>query len=243
MSTDDDEASPQEGVRTRIIAAAAQLIAAGDVEAATTRAVAAAANVQPPTIYRLFGDKQGLLGAVAEAVMSEYVASKITRSRHSDPVQDLRDGWDTHVAFGLKHPAVFKVMVTSGVSEAVQSAGLEVLQQRVERVAEARLLTVSVSRAVALIQAAGIGTVLKLLQQPEPARDMDLSSVAREAVIAAITRAAPRQNEDDSVNAAAVTLSTRLSRTSALSAGERLLLDELLLRIANAAVVSDPEGQ
>ncbi|WP_338419811.1 TetR family transcriptional regulator [Streptomyces klenkii] len=32
----------------------------------TTRAVAAAAGVQAPAIYRLFGDKDGLLEAVAE---------------------------------------------------------------------------------------------------------------------------------------------------------------------------------
>jgi AcrR family transcriptional regulator len=33
--------------------------------AVTTRAVAAGAGVQAPTIYRLFGDKDGLLDALA----------------------------------------------------------------------------------------------------------------------------------------------------------------------------------
>ena len=44
--------------------------------AVTTRGVAQAAGVQAPAIYRLFGDKDGLLEAVAESVMSSFVAAK-----------------------------------------------------------------------------------------------------------------------------------------------------------------------
>ena len=52
--------------RDRILAEAVDLLARGGREALTTRAVAAAAGVQAPTISRLFGDKQGLVDAVAE---------------------------------------------------------------------------------------------------------------------------------------------------------------------------------
>jgi AcrR family transcriptional regulator len=71
--------------RARIVAAAAGLIAAGGRDAATTRAVAAAARVQAPTIYRLFGDKRGLLDAVAEYEMAAYIAAKARRAPHPDP--------------------------------------------------------------------------------------------------------------------------------------------------------------
>ena len=54
------------GTRERIVACAAELLTRGGREALTTRAVASAAEVQQPTIYRLFGDKEGLLEAVAE---------------------------------------------------------------------------------------------------------------------------------------------------------------------------------
>ena len=74
------------------------------------RAVVAAAAVQAPTIYRLFGDKRGLLDAVAERSLAAYIAEKSAREPHPDPVQDLRDGWDTHVAFGLAHPGLFAIM-------------------------------------------------------------------------------------------------------------------------------------
>ena len=53
-------------VRDRIVDAASALLASGGPSAVTTRAVAADAGVQAPTIYRQFGDKDGLLQAVAE---------------------------------------------------------------------------------------------------------------------------------------------------------------------------------
>ena len=46
--------------------------------------MAEAAGVQPPTLYRLFGDKDGLIDAVAEHVMATYVAAK------SEPIDPTR---------------------------------------------------------------------------------------------------------------------------------------------------------
>jgi AcrR family transcriptional regulator len=224
---------PNDDVRTRIVSAAAALIAEGGRDAATTRAVSAAANVQAPTIYRLFGDKQGLLDAVAEQALSSYVAKKAVRAPHPDPVQDLRDGWDLHVEFGLANPGLFAIMSGDPRPRPMSptlSAGTNVLQQRIKKIAIAGRLRVSEERALALIQAAGTGTVLTLLRQPM--RDLGLSETAREAVVAAITtEATPRV--DAGPSAAASALRASLDRTSVLSAGERALLEELLNRIAN----------
>ncbi|MDB6078046.1 MAG: Transcriptional regulator, TetR family, partial [Akkermansiaceae bacterium] len=178
--------SPGDDVRKRILTAASALIATGGRDAATTRAVAAAAAVQAPTIYRLFGDKRGLLDAVAEEGLAAYVAGKASRTPHPDPVQDLRDGWDMHVAFGLSHPGLFAIMSShpeSGPMPPAVAAGLEVLRRRVRNIALAGRLRVSEERAVALLQAAGVGTVLTLLNQPEERRDPGLSEIAREAVL------------------------------------------------------------
>ena len=60
------------------------------VAAVTTRAVAEAAGVQAPTIYRLFGDKDGLLDAVAEHVLAVYVADKAVAADSGDPIAVLR---------------------------------------------------------------------------------------------------------------------------------------------------------
>lgn len=222
-----------EDARARIVAAAATLIAAGGPDAATTRAVSAAAGVQPPTIYRLFGDKRGLLDAVAEAVLASYVARKGARATHPDPVEELRRGWDEHVEFGLTHAGLFVIMSGDlGPPSSAVVAGEALLRQRVRQIAQAGRLKVSEGRAVAMLQAAGLGTVLTLLKTPEAERALELSAAAREAVVAAIT-AEPSAAASPGARGAAAALRASLDQTAALSAGERHLLEELLDRIAN----------
>src|SRR5437660_5036181 len=105
-----ETAEAMEGHRERIVTAAAELLEAGGPDAISTRAVAAAAGVQPPTIYRLFGDKQGLLDVVAAHGFASYLATKTIREPTGDPVADLRAGWDEHVELGLAKPALYRLM-------------------------------------------------------------------------------------------------------------------------------------
>ena len=221
-----EETATSEQTRARIVAAAAELIAGGGRDAATTRAVAAAAGVQAPTIYRLFGDKRGLLEAVAEQAMAAYVAEKSARPPHPDPVQDLRDGWDSHVAFGLENPGLFAIMSgdpLAGAATPAVATGLEVLRRRIRNIALAGRLRVSEERAIALVQAAGTGTVFTLLAQPVARRDPGLSVAAREAVVIAIAGEStiPVDRGPSSVAAA---LRASLARTQVLTSGERHLL-------------------
>ncbi len=232
------EATQRDETRARILAAAVRLIEEGGRDSATTRAVAAAAGVQAPTIYRLFGDKRGLLDAVAMESLNAYIAGKAARPPDPDPVQDLRDGWDMHVAFGLANPGVFGILSGDpqpGPGSQAVAQGLSVLQGRVRRIAQAGRLRTSEERAVGLLRAAGTGTVLTLLGQPENARDPGLSATARDAVVAAITTNAPSdapRAPASSANASAAALRASLDQVAVLSAGERHLLTELLDRIA-----------
>src|SRR5690348_1292371 len=84
--------------RSKIIDVAARLLREEGPAAVTTRGVAEHAGVQAPTIYRLFGDKDGLLDTVAEHVMATYVAAKAAivaaaSAGDVDPLDDLRAGW------------------------------------------------------------------------------------------------------------------------------------------------------
>jgi AcrR family transcriptional regulator len=239
-STATVDLAPPSDVRSRIIEAAADLIAKGGRDAATTRSVALAAGVQAPTIYRLFGDKSGLLDAVAEHGLAQYVRGKALREPHPDPVQDLRDGWDLHIEFGLAHPGLFAIMAGDPQSPALSpaaAAGIDVLRRRVRNIALAGRLRVSETRAVALVHAIGVGTILTLLGQPEERRDLDLSDVARETAIAAIvSEGSPVGGAGPSV--AATMLQASLDQTSVLSDGERHLMRELLVRIADRDLLS-----
>src|SRR4051812_1309398 len=96
-------------VRAAIIEAASRLLLEGGVGAVTTRAVSQAAGVQPPTIYRLFGDKDGLLDARAEHIMGAWVSTKAVDAEQ-DPVKALQDGWRDPLAFGLANPGLYWLM-------------------------------------------------------------------------------------------------------------------------------------
>ena len=130
----------RDATRATLVEVAGELLREQGPAAVTTRAVAQAASVQPPTIYRLFGDKDGLLDAVAEHVLAVYVAGKSPGDEDGgDPVADLRAAWDLHVGFGLANPAVFRLLTDAarGAASPAAAAGLEVLRARVRRVAEA----------------------------------------------------------------------------------------------------------
>lgn len=224
--------------RSKIIGAAARLLREGGAVAVTTRAVAQAAGVPAPTIFRLFGDKDGLMDAVAEHVMTTYVAAKSEQasSEHGDPVEDLREAWSRHVEFGLANPDLFVLLSTPGRLErsSATTAGVGVLESRVARVAAAGLLGVPEPRAVELIHAAGTGTVLALLQQPAPSRgaslaDSLLADTMLEAVLHAILATTPAPPASD-LTALAIAFRTAVPDLPALTEGERTLLTEWLSR-------------
>src|ERR1700710_1853188 len=101
--------------RSKIVDVAARLLHEHGPSAVTTRGVAEAAGVQAPTIYRLFGDKDGLLEAVAEHVMASFVSAKAetveaARAADVDPLDDLREGWQAQIEFAVANPTLFRLL-------------------------------------------------------------------------------------------------------------------------------------
>ncbi|GAA3548713.1 TetR/AcrR family transcriptional regulator [Nonomuraea rosea] len=225
--------------RANLVQVAARLLHEQGPAAVTTRAVAQAAGVQAPTIYRLFGDKEGLLDAVAEHVLATYVAGKTSGADRGDPVADLRAGWDTHIGFGLANAALFGLLndPARGRSPAA-AAGHEVLRARVRRVAETGRLRVTERRAVELIRAAGTGAVLTLLSMPQEERDPGLADAMYDAVMRSILLDAPASPplalDEDGTIAAAVAFRTVVPKLPALSEAERGLMSEWLERAAGS---------
>ncbi|MEU1647126.1 TetR/AcrR family transcriptional regulator [Micromonospora zamorensis] len=228
MVTTQDTAS-RDDIRSGIVAAATQLLRAKGANAVTTRAVAQAAGVQAPTIYRLFGDKDGLIDAVAEHVMATYVSGKSVAA--GDPVADLRAGWRTHVDFGLANPELYALIATrgSGAPSPATVAGLDVLRRRVRRLAAAGLLRVDEQRALLMIHSAGNGTILTLLGVPPEQRDPGLSEAMLDAVLTSILATTPA-TPDTATNAVAVTFATVLPDLPGLTDAERALMAEWLHR-------------
>lgn len=238
-------ATGRDEARSRIVEVASRLLHDQGPEAVTTRRVAELAGVQPPTIYRLFGDKEGLMQAVAEQVMAGYVAAKadVVRAASAtavDPIDDLRIGWDTQIEFGVANPAIFRLLSdpVHVVASPAARSGREILQARVRRVAATGRLRVAEERAVDLIQAAGIGTIQVLLATPPDRRDPTLSDSMYAAVLGQILTSAPdpddARSDDNVAAAAAITLRAVLPELGDFSQAERLLLGEWLDRTVDA---------
>lgn len=240
--------------RARILRAATELLATGGRNAVTTRAVSAAAGVQAPTIYRHFGDMQGLLDEVARETLAVHVREQATRSLTGDPVEDLRRGWDLHIAFGLAHPDAFALLYLAAPSVAASRSlvheGVAALQTRVTSIAEAGRLRVDIAHATELLHAAGTGVILTLAATPPGERDPRLSETVREAILTAIT--VPASTEDtkakpDSAPAAepiavyAIALGALLPEApNVLSPPERQLLSDWLDRLATTRSPDTP---
>ncbi|WAC91170.1 TetR/AcrR family transcriptional regulator [Mycobacterium sp. Aquia_213] len=222
----------------KVLEAAAALLGSGGVDAVSTRAVASAAGVQPPTIYRQFGDKQGLLDAVTGYVLQSYLEDKRRAVVTDDPVQDFRDSWDLHVGFGLTHPDCYilaYVQPHPGRMPALARESIEILHGLIARIGDYGLLKMSVKRAVEYVHAAAVGYVLAQVRVPVEERDPELSAITRENAIAAIATDGSRQPTPSDVPGRAVALREALhgNTNGVLSVGEKAMMAEWLDRLAD----------
>jgi AcrR family transcriptional regulator len=232
--------SSRAGTRSRIVDVAARLLREEGPAAVTTRGVAEGAGVQAPVIYRLFGDKDGLLEAVAEHVMTAYVSAKAEDVKAAsaadvDPVDDLRAGWEMQIDFGAANPALFRLLSDPDrmLHSPAAQAGRHVLESRVHRVAAAGRLRVSERRAVGLIQAAGTGVIQTLLSAPPDQRDLGLAESMFQAVLRQILAEAPERPDGGPI-ATTVAFRAIVPRLDLLSEAERQLLAEWLDRALSA---------
>ncbi|GGM38205.1 TetR/AcrR family transcriptional regulator [Promicromonospora citrea] len=228
-----DETAEKSSPRARIVDAAENLLREGGADAVTTRAVAQRAGVPAPTIFRIFGDKDGLMESVAEQVLARYVTAKAQQvaDERGDPVDALRAAWRTHVDFGLANPDLFVLLSAPGphADSPAAVAGTQALATRVARVATAGRLRVAQERAVQMIQAAGNGVVLTLLARPETERDPALADAVIDTTLRGIVTqdAAPPASD---LAPLAVAARAAVPELPALSDAERTLLTEWLDR-------------
>ncbi|MDH2388706.1 TetR/AcrR family transcriptional regulator [Streptomyces sp. HNM0663] len=229
----DASAVGREQTRQRVVEAAIGLLTHGGRDAVTTRAVADAAGLQPPAIYRLFGDKEGLLDAVAEHGFAMFLAAKQVDPDPRDPVEDLRAGWDVAVEFGLTNPALYTLMYSEPTrsTSAAFRAGMEILMGRIRRLAAGGWLSVDEALAAQIIHATARGAVLTWLSLPEHLRNPALLTTLRESMVTAVTNRQPAV-QDAGPAGAARALRAVLPEETALSHAERHLLTEWLDRIA-----------
>ncbi|MEU9135996.1 TetR/AcrR family transcriptional regulator [Streptomyces sp. NPDC048404] len=174
--------------RARILAVAAELVARSPDGDVSTRAVCEAAGVGAPALYRHFGDKEGLLSAVVDHGWERYLAAKRERHPGTDPVQDLREGWDGHTEFALRNPNLYRLM-NSPAMRTPPAAALEahrILTADLRRAAEQGKLRLAPGLAAQMIMSANVGVCLMLVSRPATFTDETLSRRVRDAVHAVV---------------------------------------------------------
>ncbi|WP_225729224.1 MULTISPECIES: TetR/AcrR family transcriptional regulator [unclassified Nocardia] len=226
--------------RTRLLDAAAQLLAESSGSQITTRAICELAGVQAPTLYHHFGDKQGLLDAVAAYGFEQYLNAKRARKPSDDPFADIRYGWDRHTEFALANPALYAVMygqVVPGKRPAAAADAESLLLGLLTRAAEQGRLTTTPETAAQLILAANVGVALALITMPPEQRDTAISDRTRDAILTAIASPdtpTPSDPDRSAVSHSAIALHAALSNeTPLLSTNETALLKDWLRRLAD----------
>ena len=239
-------------VKTRILAAAAELIAESPDAEISTRAVCETAGVSAPSIYHYFGDKDGLLAAAVDFDWARFLESKreAAAAAHDDVADDLRAGWDNHLQFARENPGMYRLMWSPAVSRTSHAAeqAHEMLRMVLELGASRGQLRVSPETATRVVMAAVTGAALSLVSQPELFGDDAYTKTLRDAVVAAVTVSGPdvavskRPRRTDSpepmLASTAATLQSKLNNEpSVLTNAERLLMQQWLSKLADAPPV------
>jgi AcrR family transcriptional regulator len=220
--------------RSLILEKTAELLAQSATGEVSTRAVCEAAGVTQPVLYRLFGDKDGLLAATVDFVWEQYLSMKRAATKSPDPLADLRSGWDSHVAFALSHPHTYRLLFGTSLSTTPEAGAeaMRLLRVNLDRLAEQGRLRVAPDEAARLVMAANSGVALALLLRPHEYPDVSVSTVMRDVIHRAILAEEPGQADTGQARfVAATTLRGGMGDAGLFSAGEVTLLDEWLERI------------
>ncbi|WP_335983272.1 TetR/AcrR family transcriptional regulator [Streptomyces sp. CA2R106] len=225
-------------LRARMLEAAEALLNASPGNDVSTRAVCEAVGVTQPILYRLFGDKNGLLMALVTHGFERYISRKQALEATDDPVADLRAGWNDHTDFALTNRALYRLMFSPVLPEVPEPANriFELLKQTLERCAAVGAVKIPTEEAAQAILSANVGVALSILSQPERFADPLLSTRVRDAVFASCLdeSAAPRSfPAADDPSRAALALAAQLKQQppAALHPTETALLLHWLARL------------
>jgi AcrR family transcriptional regulator len=234
-------------VKTRILEAAADLLAHSPDADISTRAVCERAGVTAPTLYHHFGDKEHLLSAVVDFGWAAFLESKRTVAAvvHTHVADDIRAGWENHLEFARKNPNFYKLMWSPMVAanSAAFRESFQMLYDRLDLGARRGQLRVSVGSGARMVMSAVTGTALSVISQPELYGDSAFTTQLREAVIAAVTVAddgstgkrRASHTDTPSIATAAATLKSKLAHEGTpLTEPERALMGQWLTTLSDA---------
>jgi AcrR family transcriptional regulator len=228
-------------LRHRLLAAAREQLASSPTNDVATRAVCESAGVSQPVLYRIFGDKQGLLDALVEDGFARYVERKSALRETVDPIADLHAGWDDHMDFALTNPAVYRLMFAPrpGATSPARQQIFDILVRVLVRCAAAGRLVIGPEAAARTILSANVGVALNMINQPALYDDPELPGRMRDVVFGALIGGPTSAPVVDPVAGTAARLRAQLALTGtgALASEELALLLRWLDRLTTPTCV------
>ncbi|SDW86123.1 TetR/AcrR family transcriptional regulator [Lysobacter enzymogenes] len=173
----------------KILNAAARLLEEHGAEAVTTRSVCQAAGVTAPTLYHHFGDKNGLVRALVDRGIAEFMVMKRAQRHSSDALTDLGQGWRDWTDFGLERPSLFRLMIEAARADpSVTRESFELMRGYLERLHDEGRLQVEPQVAADAMWAAASGVQALFMQGMAPAQIRSTADFLYQAVVAAVLK-------------------------------------------------------
>lgn len=226
-------------LRIALLTAAERLLVASPANDIATRAVCEAAGVTQPVLYRLFGDKNGLLDALADRGLQRYAHHKAELVTTTDPVADLRTGWDDHMEFARNNPGLYQLMFVPRTTSrsTAREAIFELVVAALTRCAAVGVLRIEPHAAARLILSANVGLAINRIAQPDLFAAQTVSDQLRDSIFAAVLSVGGAESPP-SASVATTALQLRaqlaLTGTDSLADAEVGLLDLWLQRLSDS---------
>jgi AcrR family transcriptional regulator len=185
-------------LRDDLLDAAEKLLAErGSAKAVSIRAIANAVGVTPPSVYLHFADKDDLLFEVCSRRFIEFGAALVAALEGREgPVSQLDALGRAYIAWGLEHPAQYRILFTGQVDVRGRvedpttlpgSMALQVLIDVVDRgMAEGVFAPGDPSRAATALWATVHGYVSLVLTEDEHLPHLDLRGALDVVLLAAV---------------------------------------------------------
>lgn len=183
----------ESSTREHLIEVGRALLAEVGTDAFTTRLVCERAGVTAPTLYHHFGDKDGLLRAVAESELQAFLLGKQRASARDSPRGAVRRGWDDWIAFARANPEIVTVLARGGAEvQKVQGLAEAVVQQRIELVPRGGAASRIPAALGAKALVAGANAVIRLELDGTSRQDVDrINQLLRDALLDAVLGSDP----------------------------------------------------
>ncbi len=183
---------PDEGAQPppveRLREAALGLLREGGLAALTTRAVCERAGVTAPTLYHHYGDKDGLLRALAQAELQAFFARKQRLKPSDDALADVKRGWDDWVQFAIDQPHLVRALQAGGSATVapLREAAEAIAAGRLQRLAALTPLAVDPATGARVLVAGANAVVQLLLDGLAPVEVLRLSALLRDGLASSL---------------------------------------------------------